>query len=280
MQFTANGIGNQLTDLAEFLERQNVMVAVIQESKLSSNSRTLSIHNFTTVRKDRPQGQGGSLLTLIHKSINLFRRPESPENLTEPHLEELAITVKLGDTDFIITNVYIHPASSCAGDYLPSLDQLMTTTDTLIMRDFDAHHSAWFSSSTDTRRNILDSIISGSNFGILNWYSPTRLPNQCQPILPRCLLTSHSLITSTKWQSKTNQGSDHLPIFISLRMDPTINPIPHYTSFNLKKANWDIYRKNIEDRMSKRRLPTNCQKGEKILRTIILKAASHHIPSR
>ena len=54
-------------------------------------------------------------------------------------------------------------------------------------------------------------------------------------------------------------------------MDLTINPIPHRTSFNLKKANWDRYRK--------RQLLTNCQKGEMILRTIILKAASQHIPS-
>ena len=59
----------------------------------------------------------------------------------------------------------------------------------------------------------------------------------------------------------------------------TINPIPHRTSFNLKKANWDRYSKEIEDKLSKRRLPSNCQKGEKILRTIILKAASRHIPS-
>ena len=62
-------------------------------------------------------------------------------------------------------------------------------------------------------------------------------------------------------------------------MDHTINSIPHRTSFNLKKANWDRYSKEIEDRLSKRRLPSNCQKGEKILSTIILKAASRHIPS-
>ena len=49
--------------------------------------------------------------------------------------------------------------------------------------------------------------------------------------------------------------------------------------FTLKKANWDRYCKEIEDKLRKRRLPTNCQKGEKILRTIILKAASQHIPS-
>ena len=98
MQFNANGIGNKLTELSEFLKRHNVKVVVIQESKLSSNSKTPSIQNFTTVRKDR-QGQGGGLLTLIHKSINFSRKPESPETLVEPHLEELTITATLGDTE-------------------------------------------------------------------------------------------------------------------------------------------------------------------------------------
>ena len=107
MQFNANGIGNKLTELGEFLKRHNIKVVVIQESKLSSNSKTPSIQNFTTVRKDHRQGQGGGLLTLIHKSINLSRKPESPETLVEPHLEELTITATLGDTGLIITNVYI-----------------------------------------------------------------------------------------------------------------------------------------------------------------------------
>ena len=40
MQFNANGIGNKLTELGEFLKRHNVRMAVIQESKLSSNSKT------------------------------------------------------------------------------------------------------------------------------------------------------------------------------------------------------------------------------------------------
>ena len=73
-------------------------MAVIQDSKLSSNSKTPSIQNITIVRKDRRQGQGGDLITLIHKSINISRKPESPETLVEPHLEELTIATTLGDT--------------------------------------------------------------------------------------------------------------------------------------------------------------------------------------
>ena len=76
---------------------------MIQESKLTLNYRTTNIQNFTTVRKDRHLGQGGGLLTLIHKSINLFRMPDSPDTLADPHLEELTITAKLGNTDLLFS---------------------------------------------------------------------------------------------------------------------------------------------------------------------------------
>ena len=105
LQFNANGIGNKQVELGEFSERHKVKVVVIQKSKLTLYSRTPTIKNFTTVRKDRHQGQEGGLLTLIHKSINLSRRPDSPDTLADHHLEEVTNTAKLGNTDLIIINV-------------------------------------------------------------------------------------------------------------------------------------------------------------------------------
>ena len=143
-----------------------------------------SIQNFTTVRKYCEQGQGCVLLTLIHKSINFSRSQDSPDTLADPHLEELTITTKLGNTDLIITNVYIPPASACTGGYNPSPDHLMMTTDTLILGDLNAHHTSWYSSSTDTRGTMLESMVSGSNLGILNWDSKNKIAGQCQPKFP------------------------------------------------------------------------------------------------
>ena len=209
---------------------------MIQESKISSNSRNPSIQNFTIVRKDLRQGQGGGLLTLIHKSINFSRKPESPETLADSHLEELTITAMLEYTELIITNVYIHPASSCTGGYLPSLDHLMMTTDTLIMGDFNAHHSAWYSSSTDTRTPYWKMWYLALTLVFLirihqQGYQAT--PNSSSPDVS---LASASLITSTNWQTKTNLCSDHLPILISLQMDLTINPIPQSYQLQLKES--------------------------------------------
>ena len=98
---------------------------------------------------------------------------------------------------------------------------------------------------------LLENVVSGSNFGILNWDSPTRLQGNANPSSPDVSLASASLIISTNWQTKTNLGSDHLPILLNLQMAHTINPIPHRTSFNLKKANRDRYRREIEDKRAK-----------------------------
>ena len=47
----------------------------------------------------------------------------------------------MDNTELIITNVYIPPASSCNGRYSPPIDHLLTGTDSLVLGDFNAHHS-------------------------------------------------------------------------------------------------------------------------------------------
>ena len=82
--------------------------------------------------------------THIDSQINkLSRRPDSPDTLADAHLEELTITAKLGNTDLIITNVYIPPAIFCIGGYNLSLDHLMMMTDTLIRSEKTQHARGW-----------------------------------------------------------------------------------------------------------------------------------------
>ena len=88
-----------------------------------------------------------------------------------------------------------------------------------------------------------------------------------------------SLITSCSWQTLSTLSSDHLPILIRLQMNTPSNPGQRRTYVNLKKANWDRYRQEVEAALSKRSFPTDCQRDEKIFRTVLLKAASHHIPT-
>ena len=149
LHFNANGIGNKLTELGVVLERNKVKVAVIQESKLSSKSKNPCIRNYTTVRNVRPHG--GGLLVFIHESITFSKQPSSPETLSDTHLEKLTIKADIGNTKLIISNIYIPPASSGSNGYQSSIEHFLTTPDTLILGDFNAHHPSWYSTLTDTR---------------------------------------------------------------------------------------------------------------------------------
>ena len=113
--------------------------------------------------------------------------------------------------------------------------------------------------------------------GILNWDSPTRVLPNAETSSPDPSLASTSLITS--WQTLLTLSSDHLPILIRLQMKTTSTPGLRRTYVNLKKADWDRYKQEVETALSKRSLPTDYQRDEKIFRTVLLKAASHHIPT-
>ena len=136
-------------------------MAVIQDSQLSSKSKNPCIRNHTKVRKDRPHGHGGGLLIFIHRSITFSKQPSSPEALFDPHLEELTINVDMGNTKLIISNIHIPPESSCSNGYQSSIEHLLTTPDTFILGDFNAHHPSRYSRSTDTRGRIMDDSING-----------------------------------------------------------------------------------------------------------------------
>ena len=212
LQLNANRIGKK------------VKVAVIQVSKLSPKSKNPCIQNYTTVRKDHSHGQGGGLLIFIHSSITFSKQPSSPESLSDPQLEELSIKAELGNTKLIISNVYIPPASSSSNGYHSSIEHFLTAPDTLILDDFNAHHPSWYSRSTDTRGRKMADSINGSDYDILNWDSPTRVPPNAEPNSTDVSLASASLITPCSWQTLSTLSSDHLPILIRLQMKTPSNP--------------------------------------------------------
>ena len=147
------------------MENNKVKVAVIQESRLTPNSNIPCIQNYTTVRNDRPHGQGGGLLIFIHRSITVSKQPSSAESLYDPHLKECSIEAEIGNIKLIISNIH---SSSCSNGYQSSIEHLLTTHNILIHSDFNAHHQSWYSGSTDIRRRRMAYSINGSDHGILN----------------------------------------------------------------------------------------------------------------
>ena len=79
---------------------------VVQESKLTAQSRSPKIQNYTLVRHDRRLGPGGGLLICIHNSVNFARKLLSTPSKNDPHIDELTISITMDNTELLITNVY------------------------------------------------------------------------------------------------------------------------------------------------------------------------------
>ena len=69
-----NGISNKQTVLENVFAQNKVKAAEIQEPKLTPRFRNSCIQDYTTVRSDRTQYQGGGTLIFIHKSITIVSR--------------------------------------------------------------------------------------------------------------------------------------------------------------------------------------------------------------
>ena len=224
LQWNANGICNKQTELSIFLEAHDVKVAAIQESKLTAQSRSPNIENYILVRQDRRQGPGGGLLFFFHNSVSFTRKPLSTTSKNDPHLEELTISIAMDNTRVAHYQRVHPPASSCNGCYSPTLDHLLTGTDSLVLGDFNAQNSLWHSGTTDTRGNQVADSLSISSSAVLNTDSPTRLYRNADPSYPHVSLASSSLITSSEWQTHTTMSSDYLPILIGLQTTATSSP--------------------------------------------------------
>ena len=137
-------------------------------------------------------------------------------------------------------------------------------------------NSLWHSGTTDSRGNQLADSVSNSSFAVLNTNSPTRLPGNADFRCIISIILSHHLVGMANTHDHELRPSAHT---FGLQTTATSSPARHRTYINTKKADWTGYRQEIERKLSSRHFPTDCQKDEKWIRTTLLKAASHHIPT-
>jgi hypothetical protein len=279
VQFNCNGIQNSRTELQDFLDKFQLKVLALQETKLTPRSKSLSFQDYTLVCKDRQVGTGGGLAFLVHQLIRFTKIDVAnliPQN--DLTMELQGISVQINNSLLKIYNIYIPPASASARYTLDISRILDTDDDTLFLGDINAHNVAWQSSLDDDRGEHLADQIASSNFCILNDNSQTRHPANGNLSSPDISLILAHLALLVVWETCVVLNSDHLPISISFLDD---QPPPRMARFytNFKHAKWGLYTSETEVLFDNTPLPTSCSAGEKKFHEILLVAARHHIPA-
>ena len=107
LQFSTNGILNSRHQLLQLLQDRNILIACIQETKLTETYTLLPFSIYAAVRKDRPQGRGGWLITLIHHSKTYKEIRPDPFFPGDRTAEHLTTSFEIDGTHLQICNVYI-----------------------------------------------------------------------------------------------------------------------------------------------------------------------------
>ena len=268
--WNCNGIGNSAAELNCYLNNQNVLVACIQETKLSPNSRLPSFPGFAIIRKDWAGG-GGGLLTLVHHSVQ-FSELASPinDNVTEI----IVIQLSVADSILKVVNVYIPPVSSCPPGFRVSLSPLLVAN-TIVLGDVNGHDEEWSLGASDARGDHLADEADSCQFTILN--NPDIATRPSSNSSPDVAFIHTPLALSFDWSVSTTLNSDHLPHSLSFSDDST-SVRGGKTYVNLRKAKWEDFQRESEDLFSRLSPPSSCAAGEKEWRRVLQKCSAKHIP--
>ena len=155
LQLNIDGINTKKQELTHFMTQHDTHIAILQEMKLRKTQQTPTFPNYTTLRQDRADGNGGGLITLVHKHINFTNTSAQTKSLLPPldnTTETQSIKVRTGNTSHItIVNTYIPPQTSptTPADYSPQLQHITDTPNLILGGDFNAktspppHHGRW-----------------------------------------------------------------------------------------------------------------------------------------
>lgn len=244
LQWNSQSIRPKITEFESLLFKDQIHIAIICETWLEEHS-FLNISQYNIYRKDRADGYGGVAI-IVHKSITSELKVSSISNTGIEILH-----VKINNCKYLKNIVSVYCPSSiqtrqCDWDELFSL----CSQRSLIVGDFNGHHSNW-SYKTDTRGiQIMDSALE-NGFIPINDGSATRVKyvnNVLQQSSPDITFSSSDIVIHFSWRVLSdNLGSDHLIINIKMNYQDTV-----YTTrkYNFKKANWLVYRSDIEQLFS------------------------------
>lgn len=239
LSWNAQSVANESkrTELRLLLNEYDVQVACIQETFLTADMK-IYIQDYVIYRNDRST-HGGGVAILVKNNIR--------HRLLKLHvtsvIESISVEISTGTKKFIITSAYNphYSASSFVKDLEEITNQL---SDTVILGDFNAKHSAWNCDNCDAAGKALHTFINSSLYTLTATDSPTHIPHSGANASTLDLLITNTSITIENFCTVDRLISDHYPTLcqLSTQVELITNE-----SYKYGAADWVAYREYIDN---------------------------------
>jgi hypothetical protein len=207
--WNARGIRNKKTEFFNYLEANNIAIALINETHLHPSMK-FKCPNYYTYRTDRHDRPGGGTAILIKKEI------KHSEILLPKlqHMEATAIQLHINSELITLVSIYNPPGKIVEGD----LDLLILTSNKVILAgDFNAKHCTWNSRNDNAAGRALLNHYNKNEYLIASPRFPTHIPDgnpAGADILDFAILNnilSHHTVKTLGFLSQ----SDHRPVMLN-----------------------------------------------------------------
>ncbi len=247
LQWNIRGIKSNLHELNLFCSNYKTSIIALQECKF--NSTVSPLKGFQFFHSPTPNSSGDVAL-LIHKNHYC-----SKINLNVRNFQAVAVRVSdLAGRTISVCSVYLPPNNNISdADFDNFVLQLPKPF--IILGDFNAHSPLWGDARQDHRGLAIEKSITNNNLILLNSGTKTFLSSSYQTFSAIDLsLASPSLFFTFEWQVHDDLcGSDHFPILLK-----AIQKTPENSNsiFNLKKADWPLFRNLCQSKLTRNILDT------------------------
>jgi exonuclease III len=307
MQWNADSLKTKKEELKEFLNKYNIDIFLIQETKMLETDKIPDFPGYTILSKPRKQfpgnhmNRGGGLLIgirnkLPYREIKNMELRDKEDALTES--QTIEIPIKEGET-WRITNIYI--PSERTGDIRGSTKETIVTTkhwpkgiNDMIAGDINAHAARW-DKQMDRAENHRG-LEKKRGEMIVEWLMENDMDTinsrgQTTHVDRKTKRNSSPDVTIINTQQKENynwqlteklSSSDHKPILITRYISDGIclvNTKEKY-KWNLEKGDMAAYRDKIESEIPKTYEGKELIKLERIWNKTLIKAARQKIPKK
>ena len=231
--WNANGIGNKITFLINYLTKHKIDIMLLNETKLTQGDK-LSLRGYITIRRDRAaQNRGGGVAVLIKSNI-----AHTHLTLRNTSVENVCVTLK---DDISIVAVYNSPVNGFTAGCLENL--INAGPRCLVIGDLNARHIAWNCHRNNANGCTLFQYVNNHNVILQYPNDSTHFPNNGGTPSTIDIVVNKGVTNSTLPVALDELTSDHNPIQIELKNMSREDVTRKITSY--RDANWRLYKTHI-----------------------------------
>lgn len=264
--WNANGLRPKLGELKEFINRLNIDIMLLNETKLEENN-SIKIKNFQIIRRDRTANRGGVAI-IISDKIGYKLCPLNHQISVE------CICIKLLGNIYLVA-AYNEPRNKISQQDISTLTNLGDRV--LIIGDLNARHNTWNNHINNTNGRTLYNYVQNSNVIVQHPNRPTHYPEN--GMTPTCIhiVINKKVPNASEPISMGELSSDHNPIILELQ-----NQFKDFSQKSIrsyKDTDWQSFRKSLDQNIiinNKIKSSEDIERELKIFTEQIIKTQSEH----